>query len=206
MELHFQFEIDGKTITPKRISKAFNVSENAARKIKQEFWADMARSASFIIRSMKFKENAELTLDLKGENKPPLYETGDLFEAITVKQINQHSAKIYVPTTHKNYQIYKAIHNGTRIKVTEKMRSMFEMLAMASNGVISPTKLTGRAKELWKKKQKGWKSLDQNTKYIVIPPRPFIRKLFNSEEFRLAFKAGMKKLMRRYIQQVEKGI
>jgi len=121
-----------------------------------------------------FERNADLTIALKGEDKPLVGRgTAELFKSITLKKIDPYEAFVGVLRTDDGFNVAATVHDGVAIKVTEKMRGMFFYLWLASEGRISPDKLTGRAAELFAIQQV-WFPLSKETTTIVIPSRPFV--------------------------------
>jgi hypothetical protein len=123
----------------------------------------------------KYEPNKPLTVALKGGKNEPLI--GDrpgapLFKAITSKVVEELAVFIGILQTNKEYNIARAIHDGTSIKVTKKMRNLFYVLWL--KGQRPSIELTGRAAELWDKMPGGWLPLKKSTEAIVIPSRPFI--------------------------------
>ncbi len=139
-----------------------------------------AKEMRKMIQSGNFKENAPLTVALKHSTKP-LVEGGDLFQSITVQEINEDEQFVGVLRTEGDFNLVKILHEGVSIPVTPQMRWMFLLLAKASDGTMDPAKLEGRAAELFSKFQ-GWKPLAASTTTIVIPERPFVRATFESVE------------------------
>jgi len=128
--------------------------------------------------------NAALTVAIKGENKPGVGLTGELFRAITHKVIKDTEVFVGVLRTDEDFNIAKIVHEGVTIPVTPAMRGMFFYLWKTSIGDMEPSELTGRAAELWEHNQT-WYPLKESTTAIVIPSRPFMD---------LAFKvSGLKK-------------
>ena len=130
--------------------------------------------------------NAGLTTFIKGSSKP-LVDNGDLFKAITSKKVGPLAMFVGVLRSNRSFNIAVVVHNGARIRVTDKMRGMFFALALASAGKLDPEKLKGRAAELWAKRKGGWKPLGAGKGLITIPKRPFIEITFGD--------SGMKKKM-----------
>lgn len=124
------------------------------------------------IKKGGFEKNAALTIAIKGSSKP-LVDHGQLFQFITSRIIGDFSLFVGVLRSDEHYNIIAAIHQGVTIPVTDAMRGMFFALWQASTGVLPPSKLTGRAAELWARKPGGWLPLKASTKYINIPARRF---------------------------------
>lgn len=146
-----------------------------------------------------FKPNAALTIAIKGSSKP-LVDNGQFFQFITSKVIRNTTVFVGVLRTDQNYNLAVALHDGVSIRVTPKMRGLFFILWQASTGAINPSKLTGRAAELFERLDHGWKPLAKSTKVIVIPPRPFVTQALMNAGFketikgnwRMALQAAMK--------------
>lgn len=132
------------------------------------------------IQSGTLKANAPLTVALKHSSKP-LVEGGDLFQSITVQEINEDEQFVGVLRTEGDFNLVKILHEGVSIPVTPAMRWMFLLLSKASQGLMDPSKLEGRAAELFGKFQ-DWKPLAASTTTIVIPERPFVRIAFEAPD------------------------
>jgi hypothetical protein len=154
------------------------------------------------IKSGRYDGNAPLTTALKGGDKPLVGPTAQMFGAITSRAITDLSVFIGILRTADVYNIALAIHQGTAIKVTKKMRGLFFVLWLASNGSIDPSTLSGRAAELWEQMSGGWLPLKPGTKVITIPGRPFIKQAFADirlrrkvkENWQMALKMGFKEI------------
>jgi len=141
-----------------------------------------------------FEKNKPLTVAIKKDDKPLIGRTqggagGQLFQAVTWKQLNRSTIFVGVLKVSRFYNIAYFLHEGGQIGVTERMRALFFYLWLASIGSLEPSKLTGRAKALWKMMPGDWKPLKPGTKAITVPKRPFISRVFGSR----TFVAGVKK-------------
>lgn len=128
------------------------------------------------IRAGGFTKNADLTMAIKGSAKP-LVDSGDLFGALTRRLIDDNTAFVGLLRTSDAFNIGVTLHEGTTIKVTDKMRGLFFILWLASKGRVSPGSLDGRAKELFDR-YKDWKPLNRSTTRIRVPARRFIDETF----------------------------
>jgi len=136
--------------------------------------------------------NAGLSKFIKGSSKP-LVDNGDLFKAITAKKVAPLAVFVGVLRSNRSFNVGVTIHNGATIRVTDKMRGMFNALALASAGRLDPSKLKGRAKELWAKRSGGWKPLAAGKGVITIPKRPFIEITFSSSAMKKKMQRNFKK-------------
>lgn len=128
--------------------------------------------------------NAALTAFIKGSSKP-LVDHGQVFQSVTSQQQAWNQIFVGILRKDKNYNIAEALHDGKDIPVTDKMRTMFFYLWLASTGRYDPAKLTGRAAELWLRRPAlGWFPLKEDTRIIKIPARPFIKQVFEGPELR----------------------
>lgn len=139
-----------------------------------------AKKMRQVIQDGGLKANAPLTVALKGSSKP-LVAGGDLFQSITVQEINEDEQFVGVLRTEGGFNLVEILHEGTTIPVTPAMRWMFLLLAKASAGEMDPSKLEGRAAELFQAFQ-GWKPLAAGTTNIAIPERPFVRITFEAPD------------------------
>lgn len=122
--------------------------------------------------------NSDLSQAIKGGDKP-LVDSSELFNAIT--SVVQSDTEVFVGVTRKSgaYNVAAIVHEGATIRVTPAMRGMFFFLWKASVGEMDPSKLTGRAAELFQRFQ-DWRPLAASTTVIVIPARPFVELTFDS--------------------------
>lgn len=162
-----------RAIRPSRIKKLVDQNMRLATMLNGKILEQRIRES---ITKGQYKKNAPLTIAIKGENKPLVgVEPGaQLFQAITSIEVKNDLVFVGVLRTDDVYNIAKTVHEGTKIKVTDKMRGMFAALARASKDKKFASKLFGRAKELYRYMKTGWKPLKKNTTAIIIPSRPFI--------------------------------
>lgn len=166
----------------------------------------MEAEARQVIRTGRgLAKNAALTAALKGENKPLVGFTSEMFRAITSKVVGPDTVFVGVLRTDGAYNIAKIVHDGQNIPVTESMRWMFFYLWKASDGSIPPSKLTGRAAELWNQMPGGWKPLADSTTFIVIPSRPFLDIAFQSAKFKTRANDNWQMAVRAAIKERAKG-
>lgn len=146
------------------------------------------------IQSGKFKPNAPLTIAIK-KSKKPIVHKGDLFQAITSKLKDDYTVFVGVLKSDKrNTNILKIVHDGARIKVTPKMRNMFNLLFNITVLGAPPDKLTGRAKELFETGVKFY-PLKKSTRIIRITPRRFLARGMANPELRRKAKENWKKAL-----------
>lgn len=150
------------------------------------------------IQEGRYEPNAALTIELKESSKPLVGGTtpAQLQQAIGHEFVSD--LEVFVGVSRKNgrYDIAKTVHDGKSIKVTDKMRNLFRILWMKSQG--ANVQLVGRAAELWQLKPYGWLPLSPSTEHIVIPPRPFIEASFRDP--------GLKKYVRERWQDGLRGL
>lgn len=149
------------------------------QKHKKRAFDEIARTIvrEVVHASGSFTPNAPLTLLLKNGQKP-LVDTGKkLFKAVSTKTISKDKLFIGFSKNSKFYPRAKLIHDGGTIRVTQKMRNMFYALWLVSKGRMDSSQLSGRAAELWRMNQE-WYPLNETTKAIRIPGRPFMEEVF----------------------------
>lgn len=155
---------------------ATRLQRNVRRATKLNAFAAM-RKMRQVLKSGDFKRNSALTQALKGSDRP-LNASGDLFQSVTLEMLDEDTYFVGVLRTEGAYNVVEVIHEGVTITVTPAMRWMFLFLAKASDGSMDPSKLEGRAAELFGYYQ-GWKPLQASTTTIVIPGRPFVSITFH---------------------------
>lgn len=144
--------------------------------------------------------NAALTISLKGGRGKPIVGTpgADMFNSVThiVESWNTAIVGVKRTTTRggKEYNVAEIVHDGATVRVTQAMRTMFQVLAWASEkwraGLPIPH-LEGRAAELWAlSKKKIFFPLKPSTSVIRIPTRPFIRYTFQDREVKRIVQAN----------------
>lgn len=132
----------------------------------------------YIAKSTGLDPNAVLTRLVKRSSRA-LVDTGQMRQAVTfrIKEWKTGFAGIArnAGVGGATFNVAIIVHDGATIPVTAKMRTLFELLAQASEGKRDPAKLTGRAADLWKRtKRFKWRRLSKGTTQIVIPARPFV--------------------------------
>jgi hypothetical protein len=143
---------------------------------------NVARSVRDQIQKGRYQPNAALTVALKGSNEPLKGKrTGELWQAITHQVIDDFTVFVGVLRSHGDYNIAAAVHQGTTIGVTSKMRAMFFALWKMTIGVPGAELTSKRAQQLWEW-NKVWYPISRATKAIVIPARPFMTRAFRSQE------------------------
>ena len=140
------------------------------------------REVRLNIRDGGHTPNAVLTRFIKGSSRPLIDQPGGLFQAIAFRSTGPFRAEIGVLKGDPAANIAFIVHQGATIPVTAKMRGMFAALQDASEGRREPGSLTGRARELYARQQKGWKALKPSTVAIRIAPRPFFRQAVENQE------------------------
>lgn len=154
------------------------------KKLKREVRVATGVNAQFVmaqvqkgIQSGVDPANRPLTMMVKQAGKP-LVDTAALFNAITFRMMNYKTAFVGVLRTNDAANVAEAVHEGVTFKVSAAMRMLFRYLYWASV-TGDPSKLTGRAVELWNLHPGGWYPLKASTDKIKVPARPFLRKVFN---------------------------
>lgn len=162
-------------------SKAFHRKFQRHRKVALDLVArEVIRQA---IGRGSFERNAALTEMIKGSNTP-LEDTGKQLARAFRTRFYGGELFVGIPTTDPFYKQAVSIHEGVTLRVTDKMRDMFIMLWLASNGELGADQLTGRAAELFKRQPNGWLPLRESTQVIKIPARRFMLEAFGSPEVR----------------------
>jgi len=143
--------------------------------------AIVRREVKESLRGGSYAANAVLTRFIKGSSRP-LVDTGQLFKAIAFRSTSPFRAEIGVLKGHHSANIALIVHEGATIPVTPAMRGMFALLEDVSEGRREPGRLTGRARELYARQEKGWKALRPSTTAIRIPPRRFFLPVIQNAE------------------------
>lgn len=155
--------------------------------------------------------NAALTQMIKGDDKP-LVDSAELFVSITSKAVNIRRVFAGVLRNSDAFDVAVLTHNGTVVKVTERMRSMFFNLWLASGGgarTSSPTAqgaappvLSGRAAELFARSSGPWYPLKRTTTRIVIPARRWVDEAFKDPALRKLARRNWKQAYQFTFQQI----
>lgn len=157
-----------------------------------------------VIKSNVPPANRALTVAIKKSSKS-LVDKGDLWGSVSSHQLSWDKVFVGIHRTHSAYNIGRFLHDGGSIPVTDRMRNMFTLLWYASNGSLDPSKLEGRAAELWERMPGGWLPLKPSTAAIVIPSRPFIKQAFADDAARKRVEANWTKAVQAAIKQSTKG-
>ena len=132
-----------------------------------------------VIGKGSFAPNTPMAIHIKGRNSP-LQDMKGIERHIRSKIAGDNTLWIGIPKSSKFFKPAMLIHEGGSIKVTDAMRGMFKLLWLKSQG--KDVKLTGRAAELWRRKQGGWKPLRTSTTRLFYKSRPFMREAFDNPE------------------------
>ncbi len=152
-------------------------------------------------------KNARLTIFIKGHETPLLgvarkRESKQRFASqrvapnakgiarhISSRRLTNTSIFVGIMKSSRDYKAMYGLHEGAKIRITAKMRGMFYMLWLVSVGKLEASALTGRARALWQarpargnKKNSSWRPLDEQKKFIRIPPRPFFDDAFSNQK------------------------
>lgn len=134
------------------------------------------------IKGRKYAKNSPLTVLIK-RSSTPLIDDGDLWGAVTYKNINAYTVFVGVLRSTVGsdgksiVNLVELLHEGGAIPVTDHMRNMFILLSEVGEGKRDRSTLDGRTAELAKalgRRINQIKPLKPETTHIVIPPRPFL--------------------------------
>jgi hypothetical protein len=153
---------------------------------------DIARSA---LPQDGLAKHAPLTADIRGGG-PVLVDSGDLAHAIIAKRLPQ-GWWVGVPRSSPHYVKAEALENGAVIKVTDKMRSLFFVLWLVSQGKMAASELDEPAAKMFAR-YPDWPMLSDSTTDLRLPPRPFMRAAFakNKDKYRVAVVGAITKAIR----------
>lgn len=175
-------------LDPKKMDAAMRRRLNKATRLNGKFAEKEARRV--IQSGSGLENNAALTAAIKGGDKAGVGLTAEMFRAITSTAINDTTGFVGVLRTDESFNVAQIVHDGTTIPVTKAMKGMFFFLWKASIGELDPSKLTGRARELWGHMDNGWKPIKDSTTAIVVPSRPFLEIAFQSTALKKKVKAN----------------
>jgi len=158
-------------------------------RLKQEVKKATGLNAAYVAKAARKQiskgmdpANTALTQLIKGQNKP-LVDSSALWDSIWFQMLNWKTAFVGVLRTDESFNVAEIVHDGTVVKVTQRMRAMFRWLYWASIGKVQPSQLTGAAAELWQRNPNGiWRPLRAATEAIIIPARPFMANAFEDED------------------------
>ena len=179
----------GPTFRPDKGWEQFGNATNV-QKFKRVFQRRRKRALDSVAQTIAqlaidaggFDANAPLTTQIKG-GSTPLKDKGNLVRtAITTRNVSADSTFVGVLQSSPKFAQYMAVHNGATLKVTDKMRSMFQALAQVSSGEMQSSQLTGRARELYERSSGPWYPLATSTTAINIKARPFMERAFGSSQ------------------------
>jgi hypothetical protein len=177
-----------------------------------------AREAAKVVRDT-IKESvdpkgADLTTTIK-RSKKPLVDRGDLWKAVTAQKVDWKTGFAGLLRTARlpggsAFNLGMTLHEGATIKVTPKMRRLFQALANATNPTraksgkgagAAAAKLKGRALDLYNRNPKArWKPLNDDTTAIVIPGRPFLRRAIEDPDLKATVEKNWSDAVQRAIE------
>jgi hypothetical protein len=143
--------------------------------------------------------NAPLTVAIKRSSRP-LVDYADLSKSVVGRRVKWNvgvaGVNRYKSRSGGGLNVAELLHEGGSIKVTSAMRSMFKLLSFVAQGKMSPTKLTGRAAELYARgKSVQWRPI--NTGTIRIPARPFLKNAMRDKKNYAMARRNWKEAVRR---------
>jgi hypothetical protein len=153
---------------------------------------------------------APLTHLIKGGSKPLVGTKGaDLFNAITYEQIDWKSIEVGVKRMSGMTNVAKIVHDGMTIKVTEAMRGLFYLLWLVDIGRVDESELKGRAAEIYalagkKRGGRSFEPLKPGTTSIVIPPRRYLRDMYEDKGVRHTIKENWQNAVKAAIEEQAK--
>lgn len=166
-------------LDPKRLQENLDANISRATQFNGMMVAGEIRKR---IKARKYAKNAPLTTLIK-KSSTPLVDDADLFGAVTSQTLDKYTVFVGVlrsATTSEGkpmVNLAELLHNGGQLPVTEHMRNMFILLSEVGQGKRDVSTLEGRVAEIAKalgKRISQIKPLKASTRYIVIPPRPFL--------------------------------
>lgn len=160
------------------------------------------------IQASKYAANAPLTIIIKGSSKPLVGLGARLFRAITYKMVDSYTA--FVGAIRKGgdvdaVNLIETLHQGATIPVTPAMRGMFFFLWKLTTGTMNPARAEGRVKEIYEQIEGTGKiiyPLRDTTTAIHIPPRPFMKDVFEDASLAAAMRANWDKAVAAAINKV----
>jgi len=152
------FEAFSKAIDPVLFKKRLSEEIRAANMRLSVLGVDVLRRAIHSAQSWA-KPNSPVTIALKGSSKP-LFDHGDLWGNTSSKLLDAFQFVVGTNRVDDSGKVNVAavLHNGATIKVTPKMRAYFRYLHVKTDGKVMP--------------------LSKDTRTIVIPARPYMKRAF----------------------------
>lgn len=155
----------------------------------------VARAMRKTIKERKFTSNAALTVMFKGYDHPLIDHAGGLFQAISSQMVKSNVALAGVFRTAEApagsnltpYNVTGLMHEGFTIKVTPRMRGLFDALAAYTHGHVTKEQLTGRAAVIAERidpSEVKISPLRATTEALHVPARPFIRDAVEDQAIR----------------------
>lgn len=142
----------------------------------------------------------EMQAEIKG-SEATLIDTGELVAAIQPIKVSPY--EVFLGISQKSPEFPRAyiLHQGGQIKVTDAMRWFFFVLWLVSEDKMDPSELGVEAKASYDRWQ-GWTPLREDTEYIRIPARPFMRVIFDKPGLRQLFRNRMTVAISRSIRRI----
>jgi hypothetical protein len=182
-----------------------SVINNNLNNIKVENAEVIKNAIKKTITTENFEKNAPLTVKIKS-SRQPLVDTGrKLNNSIKYIEIKNNEMFIGVPKTDENFNLALTLHEGATIRVTDKMRAMFNALWAVSSGMVDASILKGRAKALWERSPRNWYPLKDQTTNILIPSRPFIFYTFSNISLKNKIKENWMKILKKTFKTIARG-
>lgn len=158
---------------------------------------------AFMMQSGKYRKNRPMTVMIK-QASTHLVDNRRLYESVEAIRVNWDEWWVGASTRRlgsREIRIAHRLHTGVKIKITARMRRMFELIHAVWLGRLNRSVLTGRAKELYSRNPRGpWMSFGKKKRLINIPKRPFIEKVKDNKTFQLFFRRAMMRAVRQALK------
>lgn len=149
---------------------------------------------SFIKTPGKYRKNAPMTVMIK-QASMHLVDAGQLIGAVQMVRVGKYDRWVGASSKRmsmRDLKIALKLHEGVKIKITARMRRMFEIIHAVWMGKLKRSYLRGRAAVLFARNPRGpWMPFKKGKRIVRLPARPFIERVRSNKAFQAFFRRAM---------------
>jgi hypothetical protein len=159
---------------------------------------------AFIKTPGKYRKNSPMTVMIK-QATSHLVDTTQLLQSVQMTTVSKFDRWVGASSKRmsmRELKIALRLHEGMQIKISPRMRRMFEIIHAVWMGKLKRSYLRGRAAVLFARNPRGpWMPFKKKKRAIRIPARPFIERVRSNKTyqafFRRAMMAGVRQAVKR---------
>jgi hypothetical protein len=159
---------------------------------------------AFIKTPGKYRKNSPMTVMIK-QATAHLVDTTQLLQSVQMTAVSKYDRWVGASSKRvsmRELKIALRLHEGMKIKISPRMRRMFEIIHAVWMGKLKRSYLRGRAAVLFARNPRGpWMPFKKGKRAIRVPARPFIERVRSNKAYQAFFKRAMMAGVRRAVKR-----